>query len=159
MAKKLRVHYWDACCLVSYINGDAARMPDLSSFLKKSEKRDIEIVTSTLSTVEVAYGHPEGSGETLDTQVENDIAKLWSLGGPVKLVEFYTLIADEARRLIRLGLPQGWALKPPDAIHLATAKTIEADEFNTYDEGLRRYTTEIGCEIKPPEASQPKMIP
>ena len=158
MAKKLRVHYWDACCMLSYINGDAARMPDLSSFLEESEKRDIQIATSTLSTVEVAYGHHERSGQTLDTHVENDIAKLWSPGGPVKLVEFHTLIADGARRLIRLGLTQGWALKPPDAIHLATAKAIEADEFNTYDEGLPRYASAIGCEINPPKAYQPKMI-
>jgi predicted nucleic acid-binding protein len=34
---------------------------------------------------------------------------------------------------MRDAIKRGWALKPADAIHLATAKRIEVSYFHTYD--------------------------
>jgi len=40
-------------------------------------------------------------------------------------VEFYELIADRARGLMRQAITQGWgSLQPADAIHLATAQQL-----------------------------------
>lgn len=85
------------------------------------------------------------------------IENLWR--GPATLVEFYSLIAQDARTLMRKALEQGnptevWKLKPMDAIHLASARRIEADEFHTYDSKLFKFESMTGLRICEPAAMQ-----
>jgi len=51
----------------------------------------------------------------------------------ILLVNVDKHLGDVARRLMLAGHPR---LKPPDAIHLATACVANADEFHTFDDGL-----------------------
>jgi predicted nucleic acid-binding protein len=149
--------YWDACVLLSYINGIPDRLPDLEWYLERSGK-GFQLVTSTMTIVEVAFAVQERERMALDAATEAKISGLWAIDGPVKTVEFYTLIAEEARQLIRQAIPKGWSLKPNDAIHLATARRIGASEFHTYDQGLSKYEPQIGTKIRQPAATTP-MLP
>lgn len=117
--------YWDSNVAISYVNGMADRVAVIEELLRKARAREIELITSSLSIVEVAFAKAEKQSGALDPDVEASIDALWAHGGPIKTVEFYDLIALEARGLMRRGIEQGWgSLKPIDAIHLATAKQI-----------------------------------
>ena len=146
--------YWDACIFLSYINGDARRLPDIDALLDHSGK-DFQIITSMFSVIEVAFAKIEQDGKALKQKTEAKIDALWAPGSPVKLVEFHFEIATEARAIIRAGLSAGLkTLKPKDAIHIATAKMISCKEFHTYDTDLEKYSEVIGIKIGPPLARQ-----
>lgn len=46
--------------------------------------------------------------------------------------------------------PDGWVLKPPDAIHLATAMRIGVEVFFTYEPKLVKYKQLIGIHVCEP---------
>ena len=125
---ELPIVYWDANVLLSYINGDADRLPDIDARLAKGGV-EFQIVTSALSIVEVAFGKLEQDGRTLDEETERKINALWEPPSPIQLAEFYPLLAHEARALIRQAIPRGWSLKPADVMHLATARRVGAAPF------------------------------
>jgi len=119
----------------------------------------LEIVTSLVSTVEVAYTASEGLTKSLSPEVETKISGLWAPGGPIRTVELYPLVATRARNLIRDGVPRGWTgLRAHDAIHLATAQQMEVAEFHTYDERLGRYSEVVGFPICEPRSEQPRIV-
>ena len=144
--------------MLSYVDHDEDRWPDLAALLEASENHAIEIVTSSLSTVEVAYGQLERSGQILDEATEAQIESLWAPGGPIKVVEFHPIIAREARQLMRLAVTKTWKLKPADAIHLATGINSRSDEVNTYDDKWKRFESAVGCTIRQPTSAAPKLL-
>ena len=111
----------------------------------------------TVSIVEVSFAAQEKSQQALDQAVEDRISQLWEPGSPVRLVEFHELVATEARALMRQALPEGWSLKPMDAIHLATARRIETDAFHTYEPALQKYSTIVGSPIEERIADAPML--
>ena len=149
--------YWDACVLLSYVNGTADRLPHLDAFLEKSGK-SIQLITSAVSIVEVAFAKAEQDGKMLDDATEKKISRLWTSNSPIKLIEYYRLIGEGAKNLMRDAISQGWKLKPLDAIHLSTARSFKVAEFHTYSNDLHKYATIVGYKIGPPIAEQPKLI-
>jgi predicted nucleic acid-binding protein len=147
--------YWDACVLLSYINGIPERVPTIDELLRQSRAGDIELLTSAISQVEVAFAASEKDQQILDPHVEQAIVGLWAPGAPIKAVEFYELIADRARSLMRQGISQGWgSLKPADAIHIATAQQLGVGEFHTYDSHLLGWSGTAGFPIVEPHTAQ-----
>jgi predicted nucleic acid-binding protein len=153
-SKKPTRAYWDSCVFISYIEADQARIADIDALFEEARKGSLEIVTSVATITEVAFIESERYGQALDRSVEQEIDKLWTPPSPVKLVEFHQLIATDARDLQRLAMTKGWSLKPYDAIHLATARWINADRFDTYDDKLPRYSADIRLTVGKPLASQ-----
>jgi predicted nucleic acid-binding protein len=139
MPSDLIYYYWDACVPLSYINGVPDRLQHIDAFMHKSGV-DFQLITSVLSITEVAFATCEKDAKTLDPEVEAKISKLWQAGSPIKIVEFYELIAVKAQQLMRAALAHGWSLKPPDAIHLATADQLGVKEFHTYDTQLCKFS-------------------
>jgi predicted nucleic acid-binding protein len=128
--------YWDACVFLEYINDvDVARVSHIQGMMLDS---NIQIVTSILSIVEVAKGKIEQDGNAVDAATEAKINKLWEVGSPIEVIEFYELIAEDAKKLMRAAIPHGYSLKAGDAIHLATADRLKVSEFHTYD-NLAKY--------------------
>src|SRR5437762_1775954 len=80
--------YWDANVLLSFINGAPDRLPDVETLLLEAEKDTIELLTSALSIVEVAFGAAEQNQHKLDEETKQRIDKLWVPTSPIKLVEF-----------------------------------------------------------------------
>ncbi|MCH7983151.1 MAG: PIN domain-containing protein [Chloroflexi bacterium] len=162
MPDELSQVYWDASCFSSYINGHAGRVDTLDSVLEeaRTSKGGLEVVTSVVSRVEVAYSLQEDQQRQLSDDEEARIAKFWADNSVVKTVELYDLIVDEARGLIRQVMPSRLRLKPMDAIHLATAKRLGVREIHTYDKKWlnQNYVDLIGITINEPNSIQP-MLP
>jgi predicted nucleic acid-binding protein len=152
--------YWDANCWLSYINGITSRLPVLDALLAESasEKGTIVLYTSALSQVEVAFGIAEQTKKILDQKMEGQIDSLWADRDAVKICEYHELIGLEARNLMRSGVSKGWSLKPIDAIHLATAKSMNVKEIHTYDNTLERYSEILEIPISEPHTPNPRLI-
>lgn len=113
--------YWDANVLLSYIDGDQERLPPIEELLRRGRAGEIELVTSTLTQVEVAFAASEREAAELDDEIETAIDELWLPGSPIKVVELHAAVARQARALMRSELAAGRSgLSASDAIHLAT---------------------------------------
>ena len=108
MLSDLKTVYWDACVPLSYINGTADRIPHIEGLLQQSGK-DLQIITSVFTLTEVAFAKAEQDAKVLDATVEAKISTLWQVGAPIKLVEFYEVIAARARELMRAAIRAGGA--------------------------------------------------
>ena len=155
--------YWDSCVFLSYVNGIEDRMRMLEGLLARSSGGDITIYTSVLSRVEVSFGAEEQRRHRLDSEVEGLINSLWSDPATITVVDYHDAIGAMATRLIRDSIPREWSLKPPDAIHLATAQWlsnsgIRIGEFHTYDRRIMRYSSIVGFDICEPYTPQPNLF-
>ena len=135
----------------------------MDALLESSASGAIELYTSTISHVEVAFGATEQLRRRLDPKVEQQISSLWSDPNVVVSVEYHDGIGQSARDLIREAVTRGWSLKPLDAIHLATAQWlssvgIEIDEYNSYDTRLLKYAPLVAFSVCEPHTLQPNMI-
>lgn len=148
--------YWDACVLLSYINGIADRVANIEPLLRKSGT-EFQIVTSAVTIIEVAFSDVEQDQNALDEDTERKISALWEPPSLIQLVEFYPLLGHEARALMRQSIARGWSTKPLDAIHLVTARRLAAIKFHTYDDRLFKYSDLVGFPIELPQASEPDL--
>ncbi|MCU1286783.1 MAG: hypothetical protein JWO13_3133 [Acidobacteriales bacterium] len=153
----LKVIYWDACVPLSYINGHVDRLPHIEAMMKQARNKEFHLITSTLSIVEIAWAKIEQDNKALDADSEAAISNLWVAGSPIELVEFYEEIGRKAQLLMRAGIPNGWNLKPADAIHLASADKLKVAAFHTYDPALSKYSelTETKFPIHEPLSDAP----
>ena len=147
--------YWDTNVLLSYINGVDDRVPVIEELFRKARAGEIELITSAVTRVEVAFAEGEKDAQALDPAVLASIDTLWAPGSPLKTVEFFDLIGDGARDLMRRSISQGWgSLKPLDSIHLATAQQMNAAEFHTYCQRLHRWSDKLGFPVIEPHTPQ-----
>lgn len=136
MANSPKRVYWDACTWIALIQKEKIFAPNgrltenrlamCLSVIAQAKKGNIEIVTSTLSLAEVCK-NPEvkgGDEDNLADYFENDY---------ILLANVDRLIGERARTLMMAGHAK---LKPPDAIHIATAAIANVEEMHTFDGGL-----------------------
>ena len=164
MASNLRRVYWDSCCFLSYLERTDGRYETLAALLgDAAEHKHIEIWTSTVTIVEVAFG----AEDRLDDESEALIDLLWR-DPTINLVEFNPVVARQSRALIRRALElhrktghtsdQLPRLKPADAIHLASAEFCKAREFHTYDPKLLRQSALTSMTIREPGGLQGRLL-
>jgi predicted nucleic acid-binding protein len=155
MADAPRRIYWDANVPLSYLNDMDDRVPIIEELFRRARAEEIELLTSSISRVEVAFVQSEKTGGTLDPEAESAIDALWLPGSPIKTVEFFDLIADRAKQLMRQAIDQGWgALKPMDAIHLATAVQMGVSEMHSYDAQVQKWSGKLGFSITDAQTDQ-----
>lgn len=153
MPGSLKQVYWDSCVFLAYLIGEEGRVDVLETLLRDaSNKREIQILTSTLSIVEVATAASDEG-----PMPEEEIDALWRRDPGIELVELSQLIARDARSLIRQAKELNRSLRPPDSIHLATARRIGAEEFHTYDAGLLRTATALGFTCSEPYVASQRL--
>ena len=139
------------------------RVPTLEALLESSARGEIELYTSTIAHVEVAFAASEQRRRRLDQETERRIDTLWADPNVVVSVEYNGSIGRIARDMMREAVTRSWSLKPLDAIHLATAQWlsgvgIEVGEFQTYDDRLSRYAPIVDFDICEPHTPQPRML-
>ena len=162
MPDRPEILYWDSCAFLSYVNEHLERTPTLDALLERSSRGEVELYTSEISRVEVAFAASEQKRRKLSPEMEERIDSLWADSNAVVSVEYHGAIGQVARGLMREAITKGWSLKPLDAIHLATAQWlssvgIKVDEFQTYD-NLSRYASIVDFEICEPHTPQPRML-
>jgi predicted nucleic acid-binding protein len=156
--------YWDSNVFLSLLDGIPSRINALRDLI--AELKDTPngfILTSSESIVEVSNVADEKTNGRLDPKFEIMIDKMWNNHHLIKMIDNGPHIAPIARRLIRDAIPQGWALKPKDAVHLASCywynrHVCRVDEFQTYDGKLIKFAAMIGVHICEPHVQQMRLI-
>lgn len=128
---------WDSCTWIAHIQGERILGPDGKTVVEErgamcrpvldaAERGVIEIVVSTIALVEVLARNRTSS---IDDQRVRDFFD----NDYILLVNVDKHLGDFARRLMLAG---HGGLKPPDAIHVATACIANVREFHTFDDRL-----------------------
>jgi predicted nucleic acid-binding protein len=127
--------YWDACAWIAFINRE---MPSASNAilrprfelcretLKSAESGDVEIVTSAFTLAEVCKRGPDA------TNPGSNLAAFFDQKY-ILLVPVDKQISLRAQNLQLAGIG---GLKPPDAVHLASALVWSIPVFHTFDRRL-----------------------
>lgn len=159
MPSKRIFYYWDSCVFLAYLNKEENRAKNIKAVLEfVSRHKEIEIITSTMAIAEVVKAKHEVN--SLDPSVEINIKEFW-YNWDVKLADMTPVILASARDLMRDAVTKNiQGLKPPDAIHLATAMWVERNlgilkEIHTYeDRWASRFSGLLNglvvCEPSPP---------
>ena len=144
MAKVSVRVYWDACAWIAYINQEKAvrkenetienRFAMCSEVLKLAQDGKLEIVTSAFTLAEVCK-NPEEIDSPLDN-LPSFFEKSYILIVPVDMA-----IGRRAQNMLTTGLIN---LKPPDAVHLASAQRAAVSEFHTFDSKVLNLDEKIG---------------
>ena len=134
MANNPRRVYWDACTWIALIQrekiavGGSDRDTLCRAVIAEAKKNKIEILTSTLSLVEVCK-NPKirtSDEDQIGAYFENDYILLMNLD---------RLVGEHARQLMTSGHA---GLKPLDAVHVSSAILGLASELHTYDDKLHK---------------------
>jgi len=124
-----RLVYWDSCIFIEAIQQEPSSLPVLSAIVRAAQAGDVRIVTSALTLAEVVRAQ-RSSGTAADEQT---IRQLFD--NPYIVVRAVTrAVATDARAVSRQH-----GVKPPDAIHVATALAAKVSELHTRDgQGRKR---------------------
>lgn len=127
--------YWDACAWIAYIQkempGPGKRFTEpryemCRDTLKRAEAGEIEIATSAFTLAEVCKpSDPMSGGNKLAAYFDQPY---------VLLIPVDKRIGQQAQSLQLAGIG---GLKPPDAVHLASALVWSVPVFHTFDGPLR----------------------
>lgn len=130
--------YFDANVFIAYLANEARRAPVVASLLEDAGRGRVELLTSVLSVTEVAFVASDHASGDSDADAD-EIAKLWIAESPIKLTDVSMRIAERAREIVRVSRRSSMkGVKPPDAIHLATAEMHSCDRFFTYEAATTR---------------------
>ncbi len=157
MPTRPRRLYWDSCVFIHALQQTPDLAPVLKVVITSAQSGDLVIVTSTFTLAEV-IGRPRRSFTAADEKLVRELFE-----NPYIVVRDLTRpIATEARRIV---VEHG--LKPPDAVHVATALDAGVAVFHTTDghggkRGLLDANGRIGSPpltIEPPSfPTQPRLL-
>ena len=135
MANRTRV-YWDACTWVAYINqekeivlpdgGVEDRFAMCCDILKNAQDGRLEIATSTFTLAEVCKLREvrESPLDNLSGFVERSY---------ILMIPLDMAVARRAQSIQTSGL---YKVKPPDAVHLASAQRASVSSLHTFDKRI-----------------------
>lgn len=133
MTNSPRRVYLDANVFIAYLANEPGRGPVVASLFEDAKRGRIELLTSVLTVTEVAFVASEQTSSNPNAE-EDAIAKLWVPESPVKLTDISMRVAERAREIVRVTNRSGIrGVKPPDAIHLASAEVHGCQDFFTYE--------------------------
>ncbi|MBY8822216.1 type II toxin-antitoxin system VapC family toxin [Sphingomonas colocasiae] len=139
---KARTIYWDACAWIAYIqkempgpgkNFTDPRYEMCRETLQRAEKGEYEIATSAFTLAEVCKRPPD------PTSPASNLAAFFDQPYII-LIPVDKQVGRHAQSLQLAGLA---GLKPPDAVHLASAIIWNVSIFHTFDGPLIDLTRKI----------------
>jgi len=149
--------YWDSCIFLDALQQTPEWRSVLAAILTAARAGDVRIVTSALTLAEVAHGGNAAGGPADETTIRGLFQNPYII---VRDLDRET--ATQARRIVREH-----GLKPPDAVHVATALAAGVSVLQTRDgsgrkRGLLDRTGRIGnppLSIEVPSWSeQPRLL-
>jgi predicted nucleic acid-binding protein len=146
------LYYWDTCLFLAWIKDEerkSGEMDGVREIIERQKKRDCQIMTSVITTVEVLQGSIPAGVDTLFTGLMKRVARV---GVDSKVAQ----LAHDIRGHYQKS--DGNKLKVPDALHLATAILHRAEQFHTFDETLITLSGNVAGHkllICKPEAKNP----
>lgn len=142
MPSSPKLIYWDSDVFISRFQAWPGRIDILRQFTEAAERNEINLVISTFSLAEIAkvpnlYDDPT-KDKTLD---EEQLARISAyFENDYIIIRPLTMdIAEMAREYVCK-----YGLKPPDAVHVATAIYWNVPLLHSYDEKLCKRTGQIG---------------
>jgi predicted nucleic acid-binding protein len=121
--------YWDSCTFLGLINQEPGKVNNCRVVWGEAEKGKTLIYTSFYTFAEVYKARCEAPAKPLseeaDKQIEQLLRQPW-----IRPAVVDELIGIAARRLMRAHTQ---CKKPSDAVHLATACSLNVDEMHTFD--------------------------
>lgn len=152
-------YYLDANVLIDLIEHPETVEPakTVCAIMAAAEEGEFNLVTSTITIVEVVYAKHEIDGREIDKDVSERIDHLWHPGSsPIRLVDVHELIVRDARQLLRENIKRGWTkTRGVDAVHLITAKREQADEFLTNEKAMEKWGEVCGFKVCAPHYPVP----
>ena len=125
------VYYWDTCIFLAWIKDEERQSGDMDGVrevIARHRKREVKIITSTLTTVEVLQSKlPVG----MERLIGDLMKRIVRIGVDTKVAPMAHDIRDYYAK------KGSQTISTPDAIHLATAILYRASEFHTFDDGKR----------------------
>ncbi len=127
-----RRRLWNSSVIIGYLAGEEAVYEHCRSIIEQAERGEVEIVVSTLAAAEVAY--LEGySQENSENMIREFFGRAYVIPVAVDV-----MLAAIARSLVS-KYKDDLRIKPPDAIHLATAIQLGLTILETTDADLLRF--------------------
>lgn len=123
---------WDSNVVLGFLAGSEEVREACTLIIEQARQGNLEIVVSTLAQAEVAYLQGVEPAET-EARIREFFGRAYVIPAA-----FDIPVATVARTLIRLEWQQGRRLKPPDAVHLATAQQWKIPVLETTDGDLLR---------------------
>ena len=165
MAGGSPLYYWDTCLFLAWLKDEERKqgeMDGVREVIERSRRREVKLMTSVLTSVEVLSAKIPVGFDTLFSDLLKRINRVnvdsKVAGLAHELRNFYISRSEEF---------EGKTLSTPDAIHLATAIFYRADEFHTFDEagsrkslGLIPLSENVGghrLKICKPESRNPQL--
>ncbi len=131
MAGAENIYYWDTCLFLAWIKDEQRKtgeMDGVREIIERAKRREVKIVTSVLTKVEVLSGRIPVGMESLFSGL---MKRINPLSMDVKIAQ----VAHDLRNYYSINREKfgGKILSTPDAIHLATAIIYRVAEFHTFD--------------------------
>jgi predicted nucleic acid-binding protein len=159
------IYYWDTCLFLAWIKDEerkSGEMDGVREIIERSKRREVKIVTSVLTKVEVLSGKiPVG----MDSLFSGLMKRIHPLSMDIKIAQMAHDLRNHYTE--KRDLYGGKTLSTPDAIHLATAIIYRANEFHTFDQdgdakhlGLLPLSGDVGGNrliICKPQARNPQL--
>jgi len=136
-----KIFYWDSCIFISWIKNEDRKDPNdmagVRDVIDRLKKRDVTIITSTITQTEVGACNV-GVGVL---QIFDDLLKrknIQRISVDIKIAQLARTLRDHYRNCPAELDADGKLISPktlsvPDAIHLATAILNKVDCFHTFD--------------------------
>jgi len=125
-------------------------MDGVRELIQRLKRREVKIITSVLTTSEV-----------LEAKMPAGVPRLFNdLMKRIGRQSIDIRIAELAHDLREKTTIDGRVLKTPDALHLATAIHIRAEQFHTFDDKLLRLSGNVGGHrliVCKPESKNPQL--
>jgi predicted nucleic acid-binding protein len=121
------LYYWDTCLFLAWLKDEERKtgeMDGVREIIERAKRREVKLMTSVLTSVEVLSARIPAGLETLFAGLMRRINRQ---GMDTKVAS----LAHDLRNFY--AQKGGKTLSTPDAIHLATAILYRADEFHTFD--------------------------
>jgi len=116
--------YWDSCVFIDRISKKPSVIAILEEITDAAARGDVVIIASTLCIAECVKIKDSKDSWTVQQKLINDFFdNPW-----IELVQVDSMIAERAQDIAR-----DHGVKPPDAIHIATAIARNADVMHSYD--------------------------